>query len=370
MSEVNENRLVRTLQELVRIDSSRDISEVSAYVEEKLREYGLRVKRDSEGNLISEVGEGEGFLLNAHLDTVKADWEGAFSGRIKNGRVYGRGATDCKAGVAAMLEIGYLLAGSRLSNRVVLAFTGNEEDKPLEINGAYKVAKKIRARRGIVLEPTAREDGLIEIAVGCRGSYRFRVDVLGKSCHSAHPELGENAIYSSCRFVEKFRKIKLPRTRIEGVGVVPATATITQIEAKEGANVIPGKCSLSIDYRALPSEDEADITRKLREICRESLGNKYRLEKLSGVPSGMYREKGFLEECKKAIKAVGSVPRVYFKRTRNDSAVFQKYGGIGCYTIGPGIEGQAHKVYEYCSIDCLVRTTKAVMRVVKRYAIQ
>ncbi|MEM3556061.1 MAG: M20/M25/M40 family metallo-hydrolase [Candidatus Micrarchaeia archaeon] len=362
-------RVVKTLQELIRIDSSKGIQSISDYVQRELEEVGLKVRRDRDGNLLSEIGEGEGFLLNAHLDTVKAEWEGAFSARIVGGRVYGRGASDCKAGVATMIEIARLLEEEKLSNRVVFTFTGNEEDKPLEMNGAYKLARKIKARRGLVLEPTAREDGSIGISVGCRGSYRFRVDVLGKSCHSAHPERGENAIYNAFKFIESFRKMKKPERKILGEEV-SATASITQIEAKEGVNVIPGKCSLSIDYRALPEEDEREIVEKLDRICRGSLGKKYRLEKLSGIPGGVYKERSFLEECRKAVESVGCVPRVYFKKTRNDSAVFQKHGGIGCYVMGPGIEEQAHKVNEYCSVDCLMRTTEAVRKVVWRYAVQ
>lgn len=367
---MNERRLVRTLQELVRIDSSRDIKEISEYVEDKLQDVGLRVARDSDGNLLSEIGRGEGFLLNAHLDTVKADWKGAFSGVIKHGRVYGRGSSDCKAGVAAMLEIAYFLVERNLRNRVVFAFTGNEEDKPLEVNGAYRVARRIKARRGIVLEPTSREDGSIEVAVGCRGSYRFRVDVLGKSCHSARPELGENAIYNAMEFIRKFKRIKVPRMKIPSLGEVSATASITQIEAKEGANVIPGKCYLTIDYRSLPGEQEEEIRKRVEKVCRFSLGGKCTIGEWRGIPAGLYQEKEFLEECKRAIRDVGCTYRVYFKRTRNDSAVFRNYGGIGCYTIGPGIEGQAHKVDEYCSIKCLVRATEVVRRVVERYSVE
>lgn len=366
---VDKRRLTRTLKELVRIDSSQNISRISDYVEGKLCDIGLNVIRDSDGNLVSEIGKGEGFLLNAHLDTVPAYWKGAFSGIIKDGRVYGRGSSDCKAGVAAMLEIANLLREEELHNRVVFAFTGNEEDKPLEVNGAYKVAKRIKARRGILLEPTAREDGSIGISVGCRGSYRFSVNVLGKSCHSGHPELGENAIYNACDFIKSLKKIKLPKIRIQGIGKVPAAVNITQIEAKEGTNVIPGKCSLSINYRSLPGEEEEMIRRRIEKICKASLGKKYRVEESIGICGGLCEEREFFEECKKTISGIGYPYRVYFSRSRNDSAIFKKYGGISCYVIGPGIEKQAHEAYEYCSIDCFVKTTEAVNRIVERYAI-
>jgi len=367
---VDRKRLVRSLQELVRIDSSQNISGMSDYVEARLQETGFKVARDSDGNLLSEIGRGEGFLLNAHMDTVKADWEGAFSGVVKDGRVYGRGSSDCKAGVAAMLEIAQLLKEEKLNNRIVFAFTGNEEAKPLEVNGAYKVAKRIKARRGIVLEPTSREDGSIEIAIGCRGSYRYRVDVLGKSCHSGHPERGENAIYKSCSFIDEFRKVKPPRMMIKNIGEVPATASITQIEAKEGANVIPGKCSLTIDYRAIPGEEEGEIESRINHICRQALGKNFNMEKLSGIPGGVFEEEDFLEECKIAVRSVGCVPVVDFNMSRNDSAIFNKYAGAGCYVMGPGTRGQPHKINEYCNIKGLIKTTEAVIKVVEKYAVQ
>ena len=370
MGELDKRRLVRTLQELVRIDSSRDIGRMSDYVEKKLDEIGFKVIRDSDSNLVSEIGMGEGFLLNAHLDTVKADWKGALSGTVRNGRVYGRGSSDCKAGVAAMLEIANFLREKELDNRVVFAFTGNEENKPLEINGAYKLVKKISARRGIVLEPTTREDGSIEIAIGCKGSYRFNIDILGKRCHSGYPERGENAIYNACSFISEFKKIRLPHTKIKDIGKVTATASITQIYAKEGANVIPGRCSVTVDYRALPEEEESEITKKVRRICIETLGRKYKLTKLSGIQGDLYQDKEFLDECKKSIVGVGAVPKVYFSRGRNDSGVFHKYGGIGCYVIGPGTHGQAHKINEYCDIAGLLKTTEAVLKIVEEYAVQ
>ncbi len=166
---IKKDNLVKNLQSLVKIPSFKDSLAVSIWIKNEMEGIGYEVWSDDDGNLIAEIGAGKGFLLNAHMDTVEAGdgWKhDPFGGEIENGRIYGRGSSDCKAGIASMIEIARILKKSPPKKRVVLTFTAYEEGYPLEQDGVYKILPELKdIEKGLVLEPTTRGK-TIGVAVG------------------------------------------------------------------------------------------------------------------------------------------------------------------------------------------------------------
>ena len=156
-------RLVTDLSRLVQIPSWQECETIGRHVTRAFREAGARnVHTDAAGNVIGTLGRGgPGLLLNAHLDTVPpGNYEGdPFSGKLTAGRILGRGSSDDKSGVAAILEIVRHLARRKLNQRVTFALSVWEESTGPGENGAYQIARDVEAARCIVLESTMSAGG-------------------------------------------------------------------------------------------------------------------------------------------------------------------------------------------------------------------
>ncbi len=369
--EIDQERLVKTLQGLVRIPSFKDSIAISRWVKDELEGFGYKVDSDKDGNLVTEIGKGPGFLLNAHLDTVGPGdgWRhDPFSGKIEDGKLYGRGSSDCKAGIAAMIEIARVLKEEKPRKRVVFTFTAFEESYPIEMNGAYRISSRLKGiEKGLVLEPTTKGK-TIGISVGCRGNAIIHVDILGKRGHSAYIDDSLNPIYRFSRFLDELRKVHGKKMKFPLVGQEAGDKiTVTEITGAEGPNVVPGKCRITIDKRLLPGEKAEDFLIALDAVCRKSLGKDFRIEEESSKEGYYYVDAGFLDMCRESVIRTGCKPDPNFKLFRTDGTIFYNNAGIGTFMIGPGTNGQAHQIDEHCELKGMYRTTLAVLGVIRRW---
>lgn len=361
---VQEKSLVRTLQQLVRIPSHESCDEISKYVASEIRKLGINPVVDKDGNIIARIGKGPAFLLNAHLDTVGIEgYNDPYSGKVKGNKLFGRGSTDCKSGVAAMLEIMSVLKRNSPRRQVIFTFTVWEERG--EKDGAYKVVKKIKPTHGLVLEDAIYENGKMGVFIGCKGRFQYDIDVLGKAGHSGSPNEALNSIYLASKLVGKIRNLNPSTLKIPGYGKVQSSISITEIEAKEGKNVIPGKCSLTIDYRSLPKEKEVVIRRKIHLICKNLFGKSFKLF-FKGKQGYLKIDNNLISLCKSGVKEAGLNPVTGFSPGWNDATVFNN-NGIIAFKMGPGTIGQDHKNPEYCWIPGLVKGTQAILNVIRRW---
>ena len=369
--EADEKRLVGTLQKLIRIPSHENSLGVSKWIKNEMEAAGYKVASDSDGNLLAEIGKGQGFLLNAHMDTVGlgSGWKHeSLGGKIDDGKIYGRGSSDCKAGIASMIEIARILKNKKTRKRVVFAFTAYEEGYTLEMNGIYKSIPKLKnIDKGILLEPST-EGNTIKIGVGCRGTDRFELQIIGERGHSSMPEKYRNPIYMFPAFLElvkKFgqKKMHAPLAKTD----VFDNLTVTEICAKEGANVIPGSCMVTLDRRSLPGENPDEFQKKLDSICRQAFGDRYRLERKGGAGGYYHEDEDFLRLCETSIRSAGFRPEPIFESGRTDSAILYNFGKIGTFVVGPGSMGVAHSIDECCEIRGLVGATNAILKIIEKW---
>lgn len=222
---------------------------------------------DPAGNLRATLQRGDGpvLVLNGHLDTVplgdEEEWpHPPLSGTIADGRVWGRGASDMKGSLACMAVAGAAAASEGFEGRVVLTAVVQEEVGGL---GARYLAERHAADVTILGEPSD-----LQLMLGHRGRAELDVVLPGRIAHAAKPELGENALYRAAEYLERLRRLELPA----GGPLGRSTATPTRLVSfpEDGANVVPGRAVITIDYRNLPSDPVDAIVQRLQALDPEA----------------------------------------------------------------------------------------------------
>jgi succinyl-diaminopimelate desuccinylase len=286
----------------------------------------------------SEAGsEGPVVALVGHLDTVKCA-EGQPL-EIRDGRVYGCGATDMKAGVATMLA---LLARWRelRSARVVWIFYDGEEG-PAEGNGLEPVLASGQLPAldfAFVLEPTDQT-----IQMGCMGLLHGVVTVRGKRAHSARPWHGDNALYRAIPLLERLRD--WPRREVRfGELTFYEVIVATQAWTENSRNVVPDRVMINVNFRFAPGNTAESAERELREL----VGGDGEVEVTDRAPAGAVYLEHPLVEPWRVREEVG----IACKQAWTDVARFTERG-IPAVNFGPGETAQAHQAGEWCSIASL-----------------
>ncbi|HEU5397504.1 MAG TPA: M20 family metallopeptidase [Verrucomicrobiae bacterium] len=287
-------------------------------------------------------------LLAPHLDTVNAD-EPQFHPRRKNGRLYGRGACDTKGSVAAMLVALCELAESKarpLETEIVFAGLVDEENAQA---GSRALAKsRFKADLAIVGEPTR-----LQVMTAHKGSLWLELETRGIAAHGATPHLGKNAVHEMARVVEALqtdyaRQLRKRRHPLLG----HPTVNVGVICGGVQPNIVPERCTITIDRRTLPGESDRGVEREIRnflrsrrlsvEIAEKKLAPALPLETDDRLPLvrqlmrciGQTRPAGVQFFCDAAVLAAGGVPSVIF---------------------GPGDLAQAHTADEWISLAQLER---------------
>jgi putative selenium metabolism hydrolase len=226
---------------------------------------------DPMGNVIGRYGAGRGprLLFDGHMDTIdvgdRRAWSREpFGGIIEDGILYGRGATDMKAGLVAMIFGVRLLAALdvQLGGDLYVAFVVQEE--PCEGMAAQVLFEEEGLEPDFVVlgEPTN-----LDIAVGQRGRIELDVAAYGRAGHAAAPQQAVNAINAATRlaFAVELLQPQLLTDPILGQG----TIAVTHIASTAGSrNAIPDRCDLVIDRRLTLGETEARAVSELQQIIR------------------------------------------------------------------------------------------------------
>ena len=222
-------------------------------------------------------------LWDAHQDTVPVEGMTIepFTPVIRDGRLYGRGSCDVKGGMAAMLVALDRLRTDPRQRRftVVFSATVNEEfgfsgaraltglwgDGPAS-DAPARIVVGGRPAAAIVAEPTE-----LNIVTTHKGAVRWRVRVHGRSCHSAFPEQGENAIYHAGRVILAVERLAQElRTRNPGHPCGPPSINLGTIRGGVGVNLVPDLVVLEIDRRLLPGESAEEARREIIEAIASS----------------------------------------------------------------------------------------------------
>lgn len=274
-----------------------------------------------------------------HLDTVPQP-EKPIEVRVEDDLVYGRGASDMKAGDAVMLAL--LEAFDWDESRFEPHFVFYErEEGPYAENGLEAVFAGspwvLEADLAIVPEPT---DGALE--VGSVGTAQVEVTFRGKSSHAARPWQGENAITKAGRFLAGLHERPANEVMVDGL---PFYEVLTPTTARGGRakNVVPDSFWVNVNYRFAPGKDLDDVKRLFEDL----LGDEATYEIPDYAPSGSVDlENQLLQEL------VQTGLEVRPKQAWTDVARFAERG-VPAVNFGPGSPSQAHQDEEHVELPLM-----------------
>jgi succinyl-diaminopimelate desuccinylase len=306
-------------------------------------------------NLVVSRAEPDGsrdrLVFAGHLDTVPEP-QGGLPVRVEGERIYGRGASDMKAGDAVMLALLEKFSWEGLWAEPVFVFYEREEG-PYAENGLELVFAEIPdvldADLALCLEPTA---GALE--VGCVGSAHIEVTFRGKSSHSARPWQGENAITAAGFFLAKMHERQVEEVVVEGLTFYEVLVP-TMARGGRARNVVPDEFWINVNHRFPPGKGIEHVRRAFEEL----LGGRADYEIVDFAPSGPVELGNSL--LRRLIKTGLEVRP---KQAWTDVARFAERG-VAAANFGPGLPAQAHQEAEYAELSllegCYERLTSFLM---------
>ncbi|WP_158895870.1 MULTISPECIES: M20 family metallopeptidase [unclassified Pseudomonas] len=328
-----------------------------------LREAGFHCELQYFGerrcNLVAWLpgrGTGKPLGFTGHLDVVplgNGTWRhGPFAGEVAEGRLYGRGASDMKAGIAA-----FIVACQRNRDAIAqgpgvrLLLTGGEETGCDGARALCRDAPHLLGELGALLvgEPTANRPVL-----GHKGAFWLRCTAHGRTAHGATPEEGENAIYCLAEAIGQARTFAvgpphpLMRQPTLNVGTVSGGLNI---------NSVPDRAAFTLDLRTAPNLEHADIQRRLAE----HLGSDLELEVLVDLP-GVCADRSdawvrqVFERC--AALHGETLPSSVVPYFTDAAVLLPALNDPPTLILGPGEPSMAHKVDEYCEVQRLEEGTE------------
>ena len=228
------------------------------------RAPGWEARRISNNLVVRRAGPDgsrDRIVFAGHLDTVPEPG-GGLPVRVEGGRVYGRGASDMKAGDAVMLALLEDLPWEDSWAEPLFVFYEREEG-PYTENGLEAVFSEVPevlgAELALVLEPTA---GALE--VGCVGTAQIEVTFGGRSAHSARPWQGENAITAAGAFLATLHERQVEAVVVEGLTFYEVLVP-TMVRGGRAKNVVPDTFWINVNYRFAPGKDQGDVRRVFEE---------------------------------------------------------------------------------------------------------
>jgi putative selenium metabolism hydrolase len=366
-----EKSLIGFLRDIVALPSlSGQEEDVVRRVAREMEAVGFdEVVIDTLGNVLGRIGNGQRVIaFDAHLDTVdvtdRDQWEcDPFTGKLEDGKVFGRGAVDQKAGMAGMVYAGAIMKELDLLDGLQVWMVGSVMEEDCDgLCWHHILQEKTLAPELVVsTEPTG-----LRINRGQRGRMEIRVRVKGRSCHGSMPHLGDNAIYRitpAVRAIEELNE-RLPDDPFLGKG----TCTVTWI-GSQGPSLcaVPDQAEFHIDRRLTTGETresalaEVEAAMSSAGVEAEVFTLKYEEKSWTGLvyPMDKYYPTWVLDEGHPALAAAGrSFTQVTGRKPEVSRWTFSTNGvaitglhGVPCFGFGPGQEDIAHTANEFVPVE-------------------
>lgn len=355
MSEQDAVSLTRTLLRFDTINPPGRERDCAKHAGAMLEQWGYKVDyheyADRRTSVIARAGGSEAkapLCLTGHLDVVplgaRAWTKDPFAGETEGDKLYGRGSSDMKAGVAAMLLAARSMA-KKLSGTpgIVLVLTAAEEGGCI---GSRHLAeqKKLLGKAGAILvgEPTSNYP-----FVGHKGSVKFHARFKGVSAHGSMPHLGVNAIYKAAKALGKLESFDFGARAHPVMG--GPTLNVGTIEGGNTVNAVPDAAAIGVDIRTVPGMNHTELIEELQRLMGEAELDVFsNLGPVWTEPDEEWVQRVF-EICK---PYVGAQPEPRTAPYMTDAANLLKvYAGAPTVVLGPGEAAMAHQTDEYCSME-------------------
>ena len=298
-----------------------------------------------------------------HHDTVPlgaAPWSHQpFAGELAGDRLYGRGSSDMKSGVAAIVAAALQLSRAKLRGAGITVVLVAGEETGCE--GAAHLARTPSALgRGsalVVAEPTGNQP-----VVGHKGALWLRARVRGVTAHGSMPERGVNAVVKAARAVLKLAELKFDVAPDPILG--SPTVNVGTFAGGLNVNSVPDEAVIGIDLRTVPAQRHAQVRAQLAELLGPDveLVPIVDLEGIRTDPSDP-----FVRTTMDAIREVtGEQPRAGTATYFTDASVLTPaYGGVPTVVLGPGEMALCHQTDEWCSAARIDQAVETYLRIAR-----
>ncbi|MFH1173907.1 MAG: M20/M25/M40 family metallo-hydrolase [archaeon] len=285
-------------------------------------------------------------LLNGHIDVVEGEPE-QFLPRIKAGRLYGRGAVDMKAGVAACM-----LAMQHSTGDVGLMIVADEEIGGMDGTG-FLIKKGYGGRFVIGAEPNqAKQPGQLDITIAHKGVLWIKVIAHGKACHGSRPWLGKNAaekLIAAYAAIKKAFPETTPQDRWKN------TLNLGSIHAGNSPNRVPDRAEMTLDIRFTENNTPQKLLSRLRKLtdCK--------IETIEASPLLKNKNNRMIKKLQKTIMATTKKPCLLLKEHGSSDLRYTSEKGMTSVIFGPR-GANYHGKDEYVEVRSLATYYAALMR--------
>jgi acetylornithine deacetylase len=335
-------------------------------------------RKDFSGNpnvvgVLKGTGGGKSLILNGHIDVVPQgnmeDWEDdPFSGKVKDGRLYGRGSTDMKGGSVALLYAleGIISSGVKLKGDVIFQSVIEEES-----GGAGTLAAVIRGYRAdgaIIPEPTN-----MKLFPKQQGSMWFRITVKGRSAHGGTRYEGINAIEKAVLVIHKLQDLEKRRNEkmvdplFKDIPI-PIPINIGKLQSGEWPSSVPDQAVIEGRIGVAPSEEMKQAEKELMDCLEELTADDdwFKLHPPQVEWFGGRWQPGSLEKDHPLMntlsenyeKMVGEKPKIEASPWGTDGGILTNVGSTPVVVFGPGVTEVAHDADEYIELGEMFRAAE------------
>lgn len=377
LTECRKEKLTSICQELVRNKSySGEEENVVKAIKKIFEELGYDdYFVDSYGNIVGHIkgkGKGKKILFDGHVDTVpvpdQSKWtKNPFGGELIQGKIYGRGTSDMKGQLSAMITAAaYFAEDTRRDFNGDLYMSGVVYEEIFEGIAARKISETVKPDYVVIGEASE-----LNLKIGQRGRAEIVIETFGKPAHSANPEKGINAVYEMNKIIEKIQDFKTPEHSLLGKGILVLTDIISS--PYPGTSVVPEYCKATFDRRLLVGETRETVLKPIHDLIDNLIEEDSELkvkvsyasatetcytgEKIFGerfFPGWLYDEKDeFVQIAYEGLKSAGLDPKITHYSFCTNGSHYAGERGIKTIGFGPSKESLAHTIDEYIQLDQL-----------------
>lgn len=365
---------IEILSKLMSFDTTSEKSNLQMmdFIQDFLGDLGFKTTRifnptGEKSGIYAEIGPaGDGILLSAHSDTVPADpknWNHPpFALTQVEDRLYGRGTTDMKGFLAAMLSSAKAASSRSLKAPLKLVISYDEE---IGCVGIADMIPKLRSMVGapalcIVGEPTG-----MDIGIGHKGKVAYLARFSGNKGHSALAPKFVNALHLANDFALELRRLQERLVEVgakdEDYSIPYSTIHIGAMHGGGALNIVPDQAEMKFELRYLPEDDISAILSEIEGVADQIAkkyqstfsGAKIQLERITAYPGFNLRADDAIVADFKRDSGMDQTTKLSFG---TEAGFFSEELGIPTIVCGPGsMQGQGHKDDEYLEIDQLQR---------------
>jgi acetylornithine deacetylase len=363
---------------LVRVDSRNPFvaaggpgeGDVANVLREVLESWGFRVELQEalpgRSNVVARIGAARAgaptLMFNGHLDVVGVDGmvHAPWNAAERDGRIYGRGSSDMKAGVAAMCAAAARAADAGIDGEIIIAAVIDEEWE--SAGTRVLIERGVRADAAIVTEPTG-----LAIMPAHLGFVWIDVVARGRASHGSRWDLGVDAIRHAglvLAELDAFDADVLPTRQHPLLGRPSVHASL--IEGGTGISTYPDRCRVQIERRTIPGETVDAVREEIEAMCarakrRRATVNADVTVAFAQPPSDVATDAPIVAALSHALRAEHERVRIAGMSAWTDAALLNA-AGIPAICFGPGDMGLAHAAEEWVDTKEIERATQVLAR--------